>query len=159
MVAVVLGLFVTSGAQAAMSLTVGTPSTAGASVTGGDTITNSGLSDFLDTYNLVLDTDMSVRIAGTYSDIIGWSGNFDLIKVETVDNAANPVFGLVGYNGSIASDWHALAAGTYSIIVDGVSSGLGEYAFTVSAVPIPAAVWLFGSALIGFAAVGFRNRA
>ena len=51
----------------------------------------------------------------------------------------------------------ALTAGSYDLFVT-ASEPVGEdfsYTVTVSAVPLPAAVWLFGSALFGF---GFLTR-
>ena len=46
--------------------------------------------------------------------------------------------------------------GVYSMIINGVSTGNAAYELTVSAVPIPAAALLFGSAFLGF--VGFSAR-
>jgi len=56
-----------------------------------------------------------------------------------------------------------LPSGTYTFNVEGVSSGSigGSYIGTVGAteVPIPAAAWLFGSALLGLGAVRRRKNA
>lgn len=57
----------------------------------------------------------------------------------------------------------ALAAGIYTIDVTGNVSGdfAGQYDVLIgtSAIPVPAAVWLFGSALLGLMTSGRRNMA
>lgn len=51
-----------------------------------------------------------------------------------------------------------LDAGTYTIAVGGVAGFAGplDYSLSVQAVPVPAAAWLFGSALLGL--VGVRRK-
>ena len=60
------------------------------------------------------------------------------------------------FNGDLALD---VDAGTWTLEAGGIvqSSGTGAFA-QVSAVPVPAAVWLFGSALIGLTGVARRRR-
>jgi len=46
--------------------------------------------------------------------------------------------------------------------LDGNSSllyGIGEVAFSISAVPIPAAIWIFGSSLLGLFGMARRKKA
>ena len=56
----------------------------------------------------------------------------------------------------------AQAGQVYSVYLGGVgfsrwNAGVDNYQLTVSAVPIPAAVWLFGSALAGLGVIGRRK--
>ena len=51
-----------------------------------------------------------------------------------------------------AANWHILVGGTQELQVPNTTN------FTVSAVPVPAAVWLFGSALAGFGVINRRKR-
>jgi len=60
--------------------------------------------------------------------------------------------------------FYALANQTYSIYLGGAGVGnwsqnLADYKLniTTSAVPVPAAVWLFGSALAGMGIIGRRK--
>lgn len=47
-----------------------------------------------------------------------------------------------------------------SLSIEGpLNAGIGEVAFRSSAVPIPAAVWLFGSGLLGLSAIARRKKA
>ena len=61
--------------------------------------------------------------------------------------------------------FHALAGHTYTIILGGSDGGntwsgnQAGYALSVQAVPVPGAVWLFGSALAGLAGFGRRKAA
>ncbi len=52
-----------------------------------------------------------------------------------------------------------LSAGTYTLQFTGDAEGVfgGAYDVTVSAVPLPAAAWLFGSALLGFVTFSARR--
>ncbi|MET0028743.1 MAG: hypothetical protein ABW101_14035, partial [Candidatus Thiodiazotropha sp.] len=52
-----------------------------------------------------------------------------------------------------------LSAGTYTLQFVGNADGAmgGAYDVTVSAVPLPAAAWLFGSALLGFVTYSARR--
>ncbi len=52
-----------------------------------------------------------------------------------------------------------LSAGTYTLQFTGNADGVfgGAYDVTVSAVPLPAAAWLFGSALLGFVTYSARR--
>lgn len=56
--------------------------------------------------------------------------------------------------------FHDLQPGWYVIFTGGTNhaSGGGLYDVTVSAVPVPAAVWLFGSGLLGLAGIARRKR-
>jgi hypothetical protein len=52
-----------------------------------------------------------------------------------------------------------LAAGDYTIYIrESNGTGTNPYSVTVNAVPLPAAVWLFGSALMGLTVVARRRK-
>jgi hypothetical protein len=67
--------------------------------------------------------------------------------------------------GSIPFDFSDLADINWLTLTIGTSEGLGgeqtdtyvQYHLTPSAVPVPAAAWLFGSALVGLAGIGRRR--
>lgn len=81
--------------------------------------------------------------AGTTFD-----GNSGLLKLNTYSPTFNaPIFIDLVFNGD----------GTGNMVADAGFLGGAEGAFTYSAVPVPAAAWLFGSGLIGLAGIG-RNR-
>ena len=53
--------------------------------------------------------------------------------------------------------WGAIAAGDYTLVIES-STGV-DYNGEISTVPVPAALILFGSALLGFAGVSTRRKA
>ncbi len=57
---------------------------------------------------------------------------------------------------SVSFSFTALTDATYSIALGGATDTLSTYVSTVTAVPVPAAAWLMGSAM--FALVGFGRR-
>ncbi len=79
---------------------------------------------------------------------------------------AGPVVLISGLSGSIDS-WSGLdfttdvlSAGEYTLEVSGTVTGSagGVYAGTLSAIPLPAAAWLLGSALLGLTLVSRRQQ-
>ncbi|MBS3965388.1 MAG: hypothetical protein KGZ80_13030 [Methylomonas sp.] len=66
-------------------------------------------------------------------------------------------------NQAVAITFPNLSAGKYSLWVGGngggSTSGNQQYFATISAVPVPTAVWLFGSAIVGMVGVGRRKQA
>ncbi|MES9940616.1 MAG: VPLPA-CTERM sorting domain-containing protein [Candidatus Thiodiazotropha sp. 6PLUC2] len=88
----------------------------------------------------------------------------DLLNVSQFtifDNASIALFS-TGLDGDLTSTTFTLAglsAGLYTLRFIGDASGVfgAAYDVTVSAVPLPAAAWLFGSALIGFVAFSARR--
>jgi len=74
----------------------------------------------------------------------------DFLKISPFNVTPGENFGLTD-----------LGYGTYHFLISGTTSGLngGLYAVgtAVAAVPLPAAVWLFGSALLGFLSISKRR--
>ena len=54
--------------------------------------------------------------------------------------------------------WSGLAAGDYSLIIEGTTSAYATVSGTLSAVPLPGSLVMFGSALLGLTAFGARRR-
>lgn len=92
--------------------------------------------------------------------------NFGPVKILDIpdfefaltDSFGNALTAFVGTGQSVEID--PIASGTYGIWLRGTASGLagGQVAgpIALTSVPIPAAVWLFGSALVGMAS--FRHK-
>ena len=103
--------------------------------------------------------DSSGSILGQNDDCgVGTPSN-DLSSCLTIDNLGIGTYlaGITFYDSSFtpfSADWMLLAPSTEFLSSD--FTAYGELTIDVSAVPVPAAVWLFGSALIGF--VGMARR-
>lgn len=69
------------------------------------------------------------------------------------------ITGSVG-NGFASLKLNNLASGWYTVFVSGANSALagGAIDVSVAAVPVPGAVWLFGSALVGFMGMSRRKQ-
>lgn len=91
-------------------------------------------------YRVYEDADGSVNSVDTSN------GSFlDIILSDSPDETVNPFFNFV------------MDAGKHYILeLTRMSSNLSFAQTDVSAVPLPGAIWLFGSALLGF--LGFSNR-
>ena len=121
--------------------------------------------------------DAEIKLPGAFVDDWTFILTDDLLVSISVDaNDTLPVFQISDFLVTSASplinfDYHAddnryfftgpLPAGTYTFDATGTSAGSfgGSYIGTVGAVPLPAAAWLFGSAMLGLAAVGRRKKA
>jgi len=94
-----------------------------------------------------------------------WGTNLDVLDITnlklTLENTAGSI--LASVNSPATLSYSNLAPGNYDLVVSGVATGLsgGEYGVgvNVSAVPIPAAVVLFGSGLVGLGMAGRRKKA
>jgi hypothetical protein len=77
----------------------------------------------------------------------GWT--LDLTSLTSIDDGARL---------NLAGDGTLSGNGFYDLSVNwSFSAGLTDYSMTVTAVPVPAAVWLFGSGLIGLVSVMRRK--
>ena len=109
-------------------------------------------------------TRFAIRNANNSIAFPGLIAGTSTASTLTVDSVGNITGGSVTLNastpgtinGDLALD---VDAGTWTLKAGGIvqSSGTGAFA-QVSAVPVPAAVWLFGSALIGLTGVARRRR-
>lgn len=107
------------------------------------------LSGTFPTAGYQLDDSPSVTISGNRIDIAfyAWSPTGFVAQVFTPFSAI--------------ADIGVLAEGTYNanarFYVDNVIEHTLHDSFTVSAIPLPAAVWLFVSGLIGLIGIGWRK--
>ena len=108
---------------------------------------------FQDTFNdfdLGVTSQTSLSIAGTSSMITDWLVSHT-IATSTLDGFGNPG-GTTFFRSSVADLPFAPTCDSEDVIgIDGCST-------TVPAVPVPAAVWLFGTALLGLAGFGGRRK-
>lgn len=105
---------------------------------------------------LLIDDDHSVH---AWDDLVfGTTGDaFETYKNKSwsIDKTSFVVdLALLGENAGATFD--DLGLGTFTDMPDHNGHGVGQLTLTVSAVPVPAAVWLFGSGLLGL--VGFSKR-
>ncbi len=127
-----------------------------------------GLSDL----TITLETDSGSSTKPAFSLYQGWDTGTTFSRTGSYTNNVNNPLDTVGLNylgqastttaGGLASlTFSNLASGDYTLLLggNGTSSdtfGNGFYKLTLTAVPVPGAVWLFGSALAGL--VGFGRR-
>jgi hypothetical protein len=112
------------------------------------------------------DTTLSSTLKPGLSLFHGWDTGNSSVRVQAFQNNGNNPLGTTGLTflnsasttsagGSATYLFSNLAAGDYSLFVGGNFSGgsgaAGKYTvnLTASAVPIPAAIWLFASAMTG----------
>lgn len=76
-------------------------------------------------------------------------GQYSLINEAVKTGGLGVVFSLSAYLDHAA---------TYLLHITGTNSAVDGYIGSVSAVPLPAAVWLFGSALLGFVTLSNRRK-
>ena len=110
--------------------------------------------NFLDSYNFTVDVEsLEITISGTHQ------GMFQDDLLLTNINS-NEQFHL----GSTFSQTLNLGAGDYIFTISGFALNAldpkinSDYDLTMSAVPLPAAAWLFGTALLGFVSFSRRRK-
>lgn len=105
-------------------------------------------------------------IAINFAGIAGGGGLFSIFKdTDGVlngegnwANSNNPLLSFrINSTSPLAS--FTLAAGTYVLRLSGTGNSGATTAVTLAAVPVPAAAWLFGSAMVGFGALRRRSNA
>ncbi len=123
----------------------------------------------------VIDIDFNLDSAYSFTFFSEWmeaNGNANVYYELSDWDTSSVVFSNNIVNG-FYSAWETgtLAAGNYRLIVeaisnaDGLDSSLnsgfasGDFGLELTAVPVPAAVWLFGSGLLGLAGVARRKKA
>jgi hypothetical protein len=147
------------------------------------TLTLTGIGSSGATQSVDVNNNSTVLAGGTVSEVGNWFSQFDLtsdtstnVKVEwsfnpfTALTGATVVFGeITGPNGiflpgaqtfDITADFSFtafLAAGVYyGLDIINATSNILKYDVSVSAVPVPAALFLFAPALLGF--LGLRRK-
>jgi len=114
---------------------------------------------FADEWTFTLTDNLIVSISVDANDS---PPSFNISNFLVISDSPLIVFSFQAADNRYSFDG-VLPADTYTFDVTGVSSGSigGSYIGTVGAtlVPIPAAAWLFGSALLGLVAVGRRKNA
>ncbi|MGZ5244936.1 MAG: hypothetical protein ACXWTL_08080 [Methylobacter sp.] len=113
--------------------------------TGGE-VRNIESGAFVDLWTLSVDPGESATIGFKSLDLP--VGGVDIFKIDGFTWAPLGSYGLTN-----------LSTGVYDFIVFGSAVGAagGVYAGGVSAVPLPAAVWLFGSAMLGLLSLAKRK--
>ncbi len=92
------------------------------------------------------------------------NSSLDPDSMRVVNTPDNFIFSVEGYDYELAMSGFSIDGGrsfaTVFDLAEGSTLNMGVYAQLnqVSAVPIPSAIWLFGSALIGLAGVSRRTR-
>lgn len=89
--------------------------------------------------------------------------NFDSLTATLLDSSSSYITSATGTSGFLLSYANLLPGNTYNLVISGV---LGDWAvkgiyygsLTVSAVPVPPALLLFGTAMIGVAALSRRRK-
>lgn len=116
-----------------------------------------------DNFGITVYTGMST--ATTYSHHGAWNNN---PAAFTSNGPWGSGLTYLTHDGSVDMnnyiEFFAQAGQVYTIALGGAGAGrwnqnVSDYALTVQAVPVPGAVWLFGSALAGVAGFGRRRKA
>lgn len=141
-VMLMLGVLLLSNAHAATVVSVG------------DTISSANIiGGFTDSYSLFLSVNTDIEINGSYSNMtFPWTGD-DFFILEVSGGAFTQ--GWAGDAGALNTGMVSLPAGAYTLGVSGVGFAPGG-TYNLAVVPLPAAFWLFISALAGWLAV-FRR--
>jgi hypothetical protein len=109
--------------------------------------------NFLDSYSLSVEApSLNVTFAGTHEGLF-----LDDLLLTNINT--NEQFHL----GTVFSETFKLATGDYIFTLSGFAlnaidpKNTSKYDLTMSAVPLPAAAWLFGAALLGFVSYSRRR--
>jgi hypothetical protein len=172
---VTLSLVVTGVAEAAV-IDTGLPYTLSPSGSSGGSVTPDTMhastndlnsltagSPFDHSYILTMHESHGLEISGTYAGMayedIYPGFDFISISADLDGDGLDEVWR--GSGGGVLStgSFNILAGDVLQITISGfVAGSVGDYKFRVFAAPIPAAVWLFGSALIGLIGIGRGRR-
>ncbi|MET0066064.1 MAG: hypothetical protein ABW076_06940 [Candidatus Thiodiazotropha sp.] len=110
--------------------------------------------NFLDAYHFSVDAGtLDIMFQGTHQGMFG--DDLLLTNINTDEQF---------HLGTTFSEAFSLAAGDYIFTISGFALNAidpkidSDYDLTMSAVPLPAAAWLFGSALLGFVSYSRRRK-
>jgi hypothetical protein len=166
---------------AATNFRLGTGPAAWASVATGGSASGHGLDyglihlNGLTDLTILMETDTGSATKPAFSLYQGWdTSSTPFVRTGSyINNVSNPLatVGLTYLNqasttlagGSASLTFHNLSGGNYTLLLGGNgtsndSFGNGSYKLTLTAVPLPGAVWLFGSAMAGFIGLRHRNK-
>lgn len=95
--------------------------------------------------------DFSFDTAGinNFIDMEGWVFNLQSVTIITQTSNSLQLLG----TGSVSGNGFDATAANWSFS----TNTIGSYSTTISAVPVPAAIWLFGSGLLGLAGIARRR--
>lgn len=142
----VVTLLAAAGAAQASSVNLGTLTPTSGPLTYG-LVKETGT--FSDAYIFSVNSGpLPVQAGGVF---FNWGGTFSALDLTFAQSTYNLLTAGSGNAVSIGT----LASGTYDFSVSGTPTGQSaSYGVQLTAVPVPAAVWLFGSGLVGLAAIG-----
>lgn len=126
------------------------------------------------TISVAADTSLASTLIPGFSLFSGWDTGTTADRLLDYQNNQNNPLNTVGLSflhsasttiagGSASYNFTNLAAGDYTLFIGGNATAslgtAGKYAVTLSAspVPIPAAMWLFGSALFGWLGINRKG--
>ena len=118
-------------------------------------------SDMIQLRNNNTNYDIANNFSPAASDALGWSfyGRYDLVNAGGLDHYGFELY--AGLSGHPAPDWQFFWYGTLpgnNSLLDYIpDSSYGAWATKV--VPIPGAVWLFGSGLLGLIGIARKSAA
>lgn len=104
-----------------------------------------------DSWNALIDGNGD--FTGTQS-VLAYGGNVPLASSGHWDNGVN---GLVDGVSQEAAMTPSILIGSRKLFTDLDSAGLDDLGWDVAAVPVPAAIWLFGSGLLGLVGIARRR--
>ncbi len=107
-----------------------------------------------DVFDVVVGQEYKAMFTDTFA-------NFNSFSMAVFDDSAAPVGSfLSSVSGTpfLSFSFTALTSAAYSVVLVGATESLSTYAATITAVPVPTAIWFFGSAMIALVGVGQRRK-
>ncbi len=102
----------------------------------------------------VFSVDAGVEYKAMFTDVFA---NFNSFTMAVFDDNSSVVGSFNSFGSSDMFSFIAASSSDFTVVVSGETDFLSTYAATIKAVPVPAAVWFFGSAIITLAGFGRRK--